>query len=144
MSDVGLVSLLLLAGIVLGMACVVLSMWFLLSLLQRQGLLPAVSLGRNNPDAPEYNLAFRQASLQQEQVKSIQQVEQPAAGPLREEPAVSPEIRPVVSSEVSKLIHGEQNQEAINEEMMAAMAATLCAYGANHQKYRIKQVRVGT
>ncbi|MHB8984031.1 MAG: hypothetical protein ACYC4E_01590 [Carboxydocellales bacterium] len=136
MNNVGLVSLLLLAGIVLGMACVVLSMWFLLSLLQRQGLLPAVSLGRNNPDAPEYNLAFRQASRQQEQVKSVQQVEQPEAGHLREEPVVRPEF--------SKLIPGGQNQETFNEELMAAMAATLCAYGANHQKYRIKQVRVVT
>ena len=117
MSNVGLVSLLLLAGIVLGMACVVLPMWFLLSLLQRQGLLPAVS-------------------RQQEQLKSVQQVEQPEAGHLREEPVIRPEV--------SKLIPGGQNQETFNEELMAVMAATLCAYGANHQKYRIKQVRVGT
>ncbi len=140
MSELGLVSSLLLAGIVLGMGSVFLSMWFLPALLKRLDAVTVISqVGGPVPEV--------EASQTAQDLTSVngQTAEQQAANKsiAGQQPSKLSNGQEFTGSRIGTAGNGAAKQDIINEELMAAIAATLCAYGiAHNESYRIKQVRV--
>lgn len=150
MSELGLVSSLLLAGIVLGMGSVFLSMWFLPALLKRLGAVTVISQGGRDGVLPEQLPGY---CLEGEtRARGVRAAGEATAGtgPVPEvEANQTVQDQAIVNgqeftnSQVETAGNGAAKQDIINEELMAAIAATLCAYGiAHNESYRIKQVRV--
>lgn len=143
MGEVGLVGLFLVTGLILGMACVVMSMWILLALYRRLGALQAINLSEIRREAPkqspQQNPDLKLDSRDRQVSQLLKDKGLPEVGTVITE-ATRAGKEHVVQMNNSPLV--SEGGVALSEEMLAAMAATLCAYGANHEKYQIKQVRL--
>lgn len=161
MSELGMVSVLLLTGMVMGVGSVFLSMWFLPALLRRLDVVPAVRQAADKAIAGQQNSRQRAG----QEVVGLGITGQPTAGVEIAELQIigqTADNNPALNRRTTDNLPGEiQNKDnltvagkltpdraavgrdVINEEIMAAIAATLCAYGiAENESYRIKQVRV--